>query len=215
MLDLLHYTDSNTIMLSASILIIIAYLMGSIASAILVCQLLGLSDPRSGGSGNPGATNVMRLHGKKAAVLTLLGDVVKGFLPVMLALYLNQPDLIIALCGLAAFTGHVFPVFFKFKGGKGVATLIGVLFATHWQLGLGFVFTWLIIAGIFRYSSLAALVAAALSPIYAWFALEALPYLFCHGIMVAMLFWRHQSNIQNLMAGNEGKIGAGKTKDPT
>ena len=201
-------------MIIATILILFAYLMGSVASAILVCRIMGLTDPRSGGSGNPGATNVMRLHGKKAAVLTLAGDVMKGVVPVLLAVYLKQTDLIIALCGLAAFAGHVFPIFFGFKGGKGVATLIGVLFATHWLLGLGFVVTWLVVAGLFRYSSLAALVAACLSPIYAWFILEALPYLVCHSIMVVMLVWRHQSNIKNLLNGNEGKIGAGKVKDP-
>ena len=201
-------------MIIATTLILFAYLMGSVASAILVCRIMGLTDPRSGGSGNPGATNVMRLHGKKAAVLTLAGDVMKGVVPVLLAVYLKQTDLIIALCGLAAFAGHVFPIFFGFKGGKGVATLIGVLFATHWLLGLGFVVTWLVVAGLFRYSSLAALVAACLSPIYAWFILEALPYLVCHSIMVVMLVWRHQSNIKNLLNGNEGKIGAGKVKDP-
>ena len=201
-------------MIIATTLILFAYLMGSLASAILVCRIMGLTDPRSGGSGNPGATNVMRLHGKKAAVLTLAGDVMKGVIPVLLAVYLKQTDLIIALCGLAAFAGHVFPIFFGFKGGKGVATLIGVLFATHWLLGLGFVVTWLVVAGLFRYSSLAALVAACLSPIYAWFILEALPYLVCHSIMVVMLVWRHQSNIKNLLNGNEGKIGAGKVKDP-
>ena len=201
-------------MIIATILILFAYLMGSVASAILVCRIMGLTDPRSGGSGNPGATNVMRLHGKKAAVLTLAGDVMKGVIPVLLAVYLKQTDLIIALCGLAAFAGHVFPIFFGFKGGKGVATLIGVLFATHWLLGLGFVVTWLVVAGLFRYSSLAALVAACLSPIYAWLILEALSYLVCHSIMVVMLVWRHQSNIKNLLNGNEGKIGAGKVKDP-
>ena len=201
-------------MIIATTLILFAYLMGSVASAILVCRIMGLTDPRSGGSGNPGATNVMRLHGKKAAVLTLAGDVMKGVVPVLLAVYLKQTDLIIALCGLAAFAGHVFPIFFGFKGGKGVATLIGVLFATHWLLGLGFVVTWLVVAGLFRYSSLAALVAACLSPIYAWLILEALSYLVCHSIMVVMLVWRHQSNIKNLLNGNEGKIGAGKVKDP-
>ena len=201
-------------MIIATTLILFAYLMGSVASAILVCRIMGLTDPRSGGSGNPGATNVMRLHGKKAAVLTLAGDVMKGVIPVLLAVYLKQTDLIIALCGLAAFAGHVFPIFFGFKGGKGVATLIGVLFATHWLLGLGFVVTWLVVAGLFRYSSLAALVAACLSPIYAWLILEALSYLVCHSIMVVMLVWRHQSNIKNLLNGNEGKIGAGKVKDP-
>lgn len=202
-------------MLLNAILITFSYLLGSLASAIIVCRLSGLSDPRAGGSGNPGATNVMRLHGKKAAAMTLAGDVLKGVLPVLLARFLNQSDMVIALCGLAAFTGHVFPVFFGFKGGKGVATLIGVLFASHWLVGLGFVTTWLIVALLFRYSSLAALVAALLSPIYAWLVLEALPYLVCHGIMVVMLFWRHRSNIRNLIDGTEKKIGGPRSTDPS
>ncbi len=194
-------------MIIAGILILLAYLLGSIASAVLVCRIFNLSDPRSEGSGNPGATNVMRLHGKKAAILTLTGDVLKGFIPVFIALLLNQPPLIVALCGLAAFSGHLFPVFFKFKGGKGVATLIGVLFATQWQLGLAYVVTWLIMAFIFRYSSLAALTAVFLTPLFSWFLLHELNYLICHIIMMGLLIWRHQSNIQNLISGKEDKIG--------
>ena len=185
----------------------IAYLSGSIASAILICKLFGLSDPRNGGSGNPGATNVMRLHGKKAAILTLGGDVLKGVIPVLLAKFITNSDLIIALCGLAAFLGHLFPIFFKFKGGKGVATLIGVLFATHWLLGLAYVATWLMTALITRYSSLSALLAAALTPIYSWVILQNIYFLVCHILMVIILFWRHRSNIQNLLTGNESKIG--------
>ncbi|MCG8378185.1 MAG: glycerol-3-phosphate 1-O-acyltransferase PlsY [Proteobacteria bacterium] len=194
-------------MIIAGILILLAYLLGSIASAVLVCRIFNLSDPRSEGSGNPGATNVMRLHGKKAAILTLTGDVLKGFIPVFIALLLNQPPLIVALCGLAAFSGHLFPVFFKFKGGKGVATLIGVLFASQWQLGLAYVVSWLIMAFIFRYSSLAALTAAFLTPVFSWFLLHELNYLICHVIMMGLLIWRHQSNIQNLISGKEDKIG--------
>jgi len=188
--------------------------MGSITSAILVCRIMGLSDPREGGSGNPGATNVMRLHGKQAAILTLAGDVLKGFIPIIAAIILKHPDWVIAASGLAAFAGHVFPVFFGFKGGKGVATLIGVLIATYWLLGLAFVLSWLIVAFIFGYSSLAALVAAALSPIFAWFFLESLPYIYSTIVMVLILIWRHQSNIRNLLNGNESKIGKDKAKDP-
>lgn len=188
-------------------LIVIAYLMGSIASAILICKLFGLSDPRSDGSGNPGATNVMRLHGKKAAILTLAGDVLKGVIPVLIAKGLGSTELIIALCGLAAFLGHLFPVFFGFKGGKGVATLIGVLFATHWILGLAYIATWIAVALITRYSSLSALVAAFLTPVYSWLLTQNISFLLCHIIMVVALFWRHQSNIRNLMAGTESKIG--------
>ena len=214
-LDLAASSDSNTQMLLAAILICFSYLLGSIASAIVVCRLFGLSDPRAGGSGNPGATNVMRLHGKKAAAMTLFGDVLKGVLPVLLAKFLQQTDLVIALCGLGAFAGHLFPIFFAFKGGKGVATLIGVLFASHWLVGLGFVATWLLVALIFRYSSLAALTAAALSPVYAWLVLEALPYLLSLAVMVIMLFWRHQTNIRKLINGTESKIGKSKSRDPS
>lgn len=194
----------------ASGLVITAYLLGSIASAILVCRLFSLSDPREGGSGNPGATNVMRLHGKKAAILTLAGDVLKGVIPVLLAKVLNSSELVIALCGLAAFFGHLFPVFFKFKGGKGVATLIGVLFATHWLLGLAYISTWGVTALLFRYSSLSALVAAALTPVYSWLILENIGFSLCHVAMVSILIWRHRSNIQNLIAGTETKIGQKK-----
>ncbi len=192
-------------------LVVTAYLLGSIASAILICRLFGLSDPRVGGSGNPGATNVMRLHGKKAAILTLAGDVLKGVIPVLLAKAVGSSELIIALCGLAAFFGHLFPIFFKFKGGKGVATLIGVLFATHWMLGLAYIATWGITALLFRYSSLAALIAAALTPIYSWLILQNIGFVTCHIVMVFILFWRHRSNIQNLIAGTEGKLGKKKT----
>lgn len=192
-------------------LVIIAYLLGSIASAILICRLFGLSDPRADGSGNPGATNVLRLHGKKAAILTLAGDVLKGVIPVLLAKTLGSSDLIVALCGLAAFFGHLFPIFFNFKGGKGVATLIGVLFATHWMSGLAYIATWGLTALLFRYSSLAALVAAALTPLYSWFILQNLGFVICHALMVSILIWRHRSNIKNLIAGTENKIGQKKT----
>lgn len=192
-------------------LIAVAYLLGSLASAILICRLFGLSDPRIGGSGNPGATNVLRLHGKKAAILTLAGDVLKGVIPVLLAKAVGSSELIIALCGLAAFFGHLFPIFFKFKGGKGVATLIGVLFATHWMLGLAYIVTWGMTAFLFRYSSLSALTAAALTPLYSWFILQNIGFVICHIVMVAILFWRHRSNINNLIAGKESKIGQKKT----
>jgi acyl phosphate:glycerol-3-phosphate acyltransferase len=190
-----------------TILIILAYLMGSIASAILVCKLFGLDDPRRDGSGNPGATNVMRLHGKKAAILTLAGDVLKGLVPVLIAKALDSSELIIALCGLAAFLGHLFPIFFGFKGGKGVATLIGILFATHWILGLAYVLSWLFFVFLFRYSSLAALLAAVLTPLYSWLLLQNIYALICHSVITAILIWRHQSNIRKLIAGTEDKIG--------
>ena len=196
-------------------LVLLAYLFGSVASAIIICRLLGLDDPRAAGSGNPGATNIMRLHGKRPAIITLAGDVLKGIIPVLLAIFLQQPELIIAACGLAAFTGHLFPVFFHFKGGKGVATLIGVLIASHWLLGLAYVLTWLTSALLFRYSSLSALIAAAMTPIYSWLILQDTAFLFCHGLMLMLLFWRHQSNIRNLLSGKEDKIGKKKATNPS
>lgn len=194
-------------MLLSYTLIIIAYLSGSIISTILVCKLFNLEDPRTGGSGNPGATNMLRLHGKKAAVLSLIGDVLKGVLPVALAIYLKQADIIIALCGLAAFCGHLFPVFFKFRGGKGVATLIGILLATHWLLGIAYIVTWLLSALMFRYASLSALIAVILTPLYSWLFKQNTDFLICYTIMAALLIWRHRSNIKNLLHGTERKIG--------
>lgn len=188
-----------------------AYLSGSIASAIIVCKLMGLSDPRAAGSGNPGATNVLRLHGRPAAILTLAGDVLKGFIPVWLARLLEAPDLITALCALTAFLGHLYPIFFGFRGGKGVATLIGTLFALHWLLGLGFVGTWLLIAWLSRYSSLAAIGATVLTPMYTWLLIARPIYVSCLGSMCAILIWSHRANIKNLLAGTEDKIGAKKT----
>ena len=135
------------------ILIIIAYLIGSLSSAIIVCKLMGLPDPRGEGSGNPGATNVLRFGGKKAAAITLLGDTLKGLLPVLLAKYLDITILGIALVGLAAFLGHLYPIFFEFKGGKGVATMLGVLFGFSWWIGLATAGTWLFVAKILKISS--------------------------------------------------------------
>ena len=190
------------------LLIIIAYLSGSIACAVLVSKAMGLDDPRLTGSGNPGATNVLRLHGKKAAVLTLAGDVIKGIIPVLIAKAAGASDFIVAFTGLAAFVGHLYPVFFGFKGGKGVATFIGVLFASYWLLGLAFIGTWLIMAATFRYSSLSGILAALLTPVYSWLLLPSPAFLACFSFMSALLIWRHRSNIMNLLAGTEDKIGA-------
>lgn len=184
-----------------------AYLLGSISSAILVCKALGEPDPRGSGSGNPGATNVLRQSGKVAAALTLAGDVAKGFVPVLLGTIYGLPAPYIAALSAGAFSGHLYPVFFQFQGGKGVATLIGVLFGIAPLLGLGFVVTWLTIAAVSRYSSLSALVAAAASPIVAW-ALNIHPVIVVTlVVMVVVLFWRHQANIRKLIAGEESKIG--------
>lgn len=192
----------------AFLFVLIGYLAGSIASAIVVCRLLGLPDPRACGSGNPGTTNVMRLYGKKPALLTLAGDVLKGLLPVLLAAAFAQPVAILALTGLAAFTGHLYPVFFGFRGGKGVATLIGVLFGVYWPLGLAFVATWLITAALFHYSSLSALVATILAPIISALILPDPVVVLAVGVMSLMLIWRHRANIRNLLNGTEDKMGS-------
>ena len=205
--NLTFYKDFNISMLINIFLIFSAYLVGSISSAILVCKTLGLSDPRDGGSGNPGTTNVMRLHGKKAAFLTLIGDIIKGIIPVLLAKVIVGSENLIALSGLAAFLGHIFPIYFKLEGGKGVATLIGILFATHWLLGIAYVITWILTAALFRYSSLAALVATLSAPLYAYFLVPNYQYIISFTVLTLILFWRHKSNIYNLLDGKEYKIG--------
>jgi acyl phosphate:glycerol-3-phosphate acyltransferase len=187
-------------------LVIIAYLTGSISTAVIVCKVMRLDDPRTHGSNNPGATNVLRLHGKKAAAFTLAGDLFKGLLPVLLASTLGADELIIALSAMAAFFGHIFPVFFNFHGGKGVATLTGVLLGLHWLLGTAFIISWLAIAFLFRYSSLAALSAAALLPVYATLLQASIYYIASIVIMTIILFWRHRTNIRNLVNGKEDKI---------
>ncbi len=188
--------------------VIASYLVGSLSAAILVCRALGKGDPRSVGSGNPGATNVLRAYGKGPAVATLAGDVLKGFLPVVIGAGLGLSPLIVALAGVAAFLGHLFPVFFSFKGGKGVATLIGVICGYDWRLGGGFIVSWLLVAAWSRYSSLAALCAAAFTPVLALALRLPLPYACAAVVMVAAVFWRHRENIQRLRAGTEGRIGA-------
>jgi glycerol-3-phosphate acyltransferase PlsY len=198
-------------MLAYAFWLLAGYLIGSIASAVLICKLMGKPDPRSEGSQNPGTTNVLRLHGKLAAILTLLGDAMKGFLPVLLASLFEMPALAIALCALGAFLGHLYPVFFQFRGGKGVATFVGVLLGMHWPLGLCFIASWLTMAFIFRYSSVSALTAAALTPLFTlWLSAEP-TFVISNTIMAALLFWRHRANIENLVAGNEDKIGKDKT----
>ncbi len=181
----------------------IAYLIGSISSAIIICRLMGLPDPREQGSGNPGATNVMRIGGKKAAAITLFGDLLKGFIPVYIANFLGGSALLLASTGLAAFLGHLYPLFFKFKGGKGVATSIGVLLGFSWLLGLAFTATWLLIYKIGKISSASALIASVLSPIFAWFIMGDISIVGVSIIMMLFLLWRHQSNIKRLLAGEE------------
>ncbi len=187
-----------------------AYLLGSVATAIVVSRLLGLPDPRTMGSGNPGATNVLRTGRKGAALATLLGDMTKGLIPVLIARALETGETTIILTALAAFVGHLFPVFFGFKGGKGVATALGVLLGLSAWLGLAVLGAWLLVAFTLRYSSLAALVAAASAPAMAWgLGMQAVTIL---GIacMSALLIARHRGNIQRLLNGTESRIGAKK-----
>ncbi len=192
------------------LLIITSYLLGSLSAAILVCRLLRLPDPRSSGSNNPGATNVLRLGGRRAALLTLLGDMLKGLIPVAAAVALALPEWAIALTLLAAFIGHLYPIFFGFKGGKGVATALGGLIGLDALIGVATIATWLLMAALFRYSSLAALTAILLTPLYVWL-LYPLPQPLLLSVTMALitllLFWRHRSNIRKLLAGEESKIG--------
>ena len=184
-----------------------AYLMGSVSSAILISRLLGLPDPRTVGSRNPGATNVLRLCSKSGAVLTLVGDIAKGVLPVVAARWILDEPVLLTLAALGAFLGHLFPVYFRFEGGKGVATALGVLVAIDWQLAPFLIATWLVVAAVFRYSSLAALVTAAAAPIYL-FWLTGEPGFVGLGIVLAvLLYFRHSENIRRLLRGDEPKIG--------
>ena len=199
---------------ATAIAVLAAYLLGSISFAIVVSRIAGLADPRSFGSGNPGATNVLRSGSKGAAATTLLLDALKGWLAVWLAatygFAYGIDDAGVAAVALAVFVGHLYPVFFGFKGGKGVATALGVLFAFGWWLGLATAMTWLVIAFFFRYSSLAALVAAVFAPFYyallAGFDVQAAALV----VMSALIVFRHRRNIANLLAGKEGRIGARK-----
>lgn len=198
-------------MTAAIPLIVFSYLLGSLSTAIITSRIMGLPDPRTQGSGNPGATNVLRLGGKKAAVLTLLGDMLKGVVPMIAASVLGMDDATLALAGIAAFLGHLYPVFFGFRGGKGVATALGVLLGMSWMVGLAALATWLLVAKISRYSSLAALSAALLAPVYVSLIRPAPELVAMTTVMSALLLWRHRSNIQRLIKGQEDRIG-GKPK---
>lgn len=184
----------------------IAYLIGSISSAIIVCRLMGLPDPRSEGSLNPGATNVLRIGGKKAASITLLGDLLKGVIPVLVAKWLGLDAFSLIIVALAAFLGHIYPIFFHFIGGKGVATNLGCLLALSWPSGFAWVATWLLVAKVFRYSSLAAIIASLLAPFYIWYFTGEVIYACGIAIMSLFLIYRHRSNIIKLIQGNESKL---------
>lgn len=196
-----------------------AYLIGSLSFAVIVSRAMGLSDPRSYGSGNPGATNVLRSGSKQAAIATLVLDAFKGWLPVMLVKWFGEPyglgEGTQAMVGLAAFLGHLFPVFFGFKGGKGVATAVGVLLAFQPWLALATLLTFAIIVFFFRYVSLASIIAAVFAPVYyllgngvAWTASE--PKVWALVAMGILLIWRHSENLRRLIAGTESKLGSKK-----
>uniref|UniRef100_E1T7N5 Glycerol-3-phosphate acyltransferase n=1 Tax=Burkholderia sp. (strain CCGE1003) TaxID=640512 RepID=E1T7N5_BURSG len=193
------------------IVAVVAYLIGSVSFAVIVSAAMGLEDPRSYGSGNPGATNVLRSGSKKAAILTLIGDAFKGWLPVWIVVHFGAryglDDTSVAIASVAVFLGHLYPVFFRFKGGKGVATAAGVLLAINPILGVATLLTWLIVAFFTRYSSLAALAAAVFAPIFDGFLFG--PHIIALAIVVmsSLLVWRHRANIAKLMRGEESRIG--------
>ena len=186
------------------------YLFGSISTAIIVCKLMGLPDPRTTGSRNPGATNVARIGGKQAAALTLAGDVLKGLIPVLIAHALQADAAVLAGTALAAFLGHLYPIFFGFQGGKGVATALGVIYGLYWPVGLLTTAVWLVVALVFRISSLAALTAMLVMPAGFYWLQPQQPVIVAMVILTALLFWRHRSNIANLVNGTEDRISFGK-----
>ena len=197
-------------MLELVAMTLIGYLVGSIACAVFVCRALGLPDPRSEGSGNPGATNVLRLGGKGAAALTLAGDVLKGVLPVLLARAVSDSPAVAAAAGLGAFAGHLYPVFFRFRGGKGMATTFGIVAALSWPIVIGMGAAWLAVAAVSRYASLASITAALIAPVLAVVFDAPTAVLAALVAMGAMLVMRHQRNISRLLRGEEGKIGASR-----
>jgi glycerol-3-phosphate acyltransferase PlsY len=199
--------------------VLLAYLLGSLSFAVIVSRAMRLDDPRSYGSGNPGATNVLRSGNKLAAIFTLLLDAIKGVVAVLIARFLAERlgygDGVVALAGLAAFLGHLYPVFFRFQGGKGVATAAGVLLAFNPWVGMASLGTWLAVAIVTRYSSLAALVTALLAPFYVYFLHGDSQIVVAVAVMSALLIWRHRANITKLLNGTESKLGskAGKPSD--
>ncbi|MGD2052682.1 MAG: glycerol-3-phosphate 1-O-acyltransferase PlsY [Gammaproteobacteria bacterium] len=186
------------------------YLIGSVSTAIITCKLMGLDDPRNVGSNNPGATNVLRHGGKKAAIITLIGDMLKGLFPVIAVTQIEPVYTAIALTGLGAFFGHIFPVYYGFKGGKGVATYYGVLLGYSWLAGLAALLIWLLTALASKISSLSALVSALCAPLLLWQVTHSTELTITLGLMTALLYWRHRSNVRNIIAGREHKIGVKK-----
>ena len=184
-----------------------SYVFGSISSAIIVCKLAGLEDPRVTGSKNPGVTNVLRIGGKKLALITLLGDTLKGFIPTFIAVVFGFSDSVIALVALMAFIGHLFPVFFRFQGGKGIATAFGVVFGLNWYLGFFVALVWIIIATLFKYSSLAGLLSFLSAPFWAKYYFNSSWEIFFALLTISILTtMRHKTNILRLLSGDESKI---------
>lgn len=194
-------------MIVSGFFVLFAYLLGSLSTAIIVCKLMGLPDPRSQGSGNPGTTNVLRIGGKKAAAITLFGDMLKGLLPVALAkIFIDAPWALTAVA-FAAILGHLLPVFFKFQGGKGVATSFGVLLGLAWPAALMVLAVWLSMAIVFRISSLSALVASLAAPFAMLWLSPHIEFFWLAVLISVILLWRHRTNLKNLFEGKEGKIG--------
>lgn len=192
--------------LDQGIALYIAYLFGSVSSAIIVCKIMRLPDPRTAGSRNPGATNVLRIGGKKAAAFTLLGDILKSILPILCARWYGFDFTMLGYIGFAAFLGHLFPIYFRFEGGKGVATLLGVMIALYWPLSLCWMATWAVIAVLFRYSSLASLIASLLAPLYVWLLLHNQQLVVVFAVMSLLIIIRHRENIYRLWKGKESKL---------
>jgi glycerol-3-phosphate acyltransferase PlsY len=189
-----------------SFAIIISYLIGSISTAIIVCKALNLPDPRTQGSNNPGATNVLRIGGKKAAAITLIGDGLKGALPVAIALFMGFDLVDASWIALAAFLGHIYPIFFGFKGGKGVATFLGSLFALGLSIGISFALIWIFVAKVLKISSLSALIATLLTPIFFFFMSDNLEASYIITLISLWIFYNHKSNIKRMLSGKEDSI---------
>jgi len=193
-------------MIQDLLLVAASYLLGSVSSAIIVCRLMGLPDPRTQGSNNPGATNVLRIGGKKAAAITLIGDSLKGLIPMLAGHLLSAGPTVLAATGLAAFLGHLYPVFFGFRGGKGVATALGVQLGLYWPIGVAVAAIWLFVAKVLKISSLSALISMALAPVMVWLFWPEPVLVGTQVLISAILFWRHRSNIRNLISGTEDRI---------
>lgn len=200
--------------LTTLLLLLAGYLLGSVSAAIIVCRLMRLPDPRTVGSNNPGATNVLRIGGKQAAAITLFGDMLKGLLAVALARVVGGSELDFAVAGLGAFLGHLYPLFFRFQGGKGVATFFGALLGIQWVTGLAALLCWLLFARVFRISSLAALITAIAAPALLYLSAASRDTVIIGGLMSVLLIWRHRSNIHKLLHGTEATLSARQDRQP-